>query len=193
MADFNKSFEKTMGHEGGYVNDPDDKGGETYCGISRRWQPNWSGWLIIDAYKKAPDFRKCLKNDEGLAQLVRDFYRIEFWNRISGDKIQAQYIADEMFDTIVNMNPRKPRMFLQRVLNCLNRNESLYPDLVVDGAIGPATLSAMDKLNSDDTKLLFNMLNVLQGNHYIEEMERDSEQEKYCRGWFSRVTIVQGE
>ena len=39
MADFNDAFDETMGHEGGYVNDSNDAGGETYRGISRRFNP----------------------------------------------------------------------------------------------------------------------------------------------------------
>jgi len=35
MAKFNLAFSKMLFHEGGYVNDPDDLGGETYKGIAR--------------------------------------------------------------------------------------------------------------------------------------------------------------
>ena len=48
MADFNKAYKATMGHEGGYVDDPADKGGETYKGIARRYNPGWGGWKQID-------------------------------------------------------------------------------------------------------------------------------------------------
>ena len=48
MANFIKSYEITCKHEGGYSFDPDDAGGETYKGISRRFNPQWSGWKIID-------------------------------------------------------------------------------------------------------------------------------------------------
>ena len=51
MADFEKAFINTMGYEGGYVYDPDDAGGETYKGISRRYHPSWPGWRIIDKVK----------------------------------------------------------------------------------------------------------------------------------------------
>lgn len=38
--DFNTAFERLIGHEGGYVNDPNDPGGETKFGISKRSYPN---------------------------------------------------------------------------------------------------------------------------------------------------------
>lgn len=37
---FDKAFEKLIGHEGGYVNHPDDPGGGTKYGISKRAYPN---------------------------------------------------------------------------------------------------------------------------------------------------------
>lgn len=40
MVDFNTAFDRLLGHEGGYVNDPDDPGGETNWGISKRSYPN---------------------------------------------------------------------------------------------------------------------------------------------------------
>ena len=48
MANFNEEFKKVILVEGGYVNDPDDAGGETYLGISRRYNPNSKIWNIID-------------------------------------------------------------------------------------------------------------------------------------------------
>ena len=51
MADFRESFNKVILAEGGYVNDPDDKGGETYLGISRVNHPYSTMWDIIDAIK----------------------------------------------------------------------------------------------------------------------------------------------
>ena len=37
---FNEIIEVVLEHEGGYVNDPDDAGGETNFGIAKRWYPN---------------------------------------------------------------------------------------------------------------------------------------------------------
>ena len=51
MADFTKAYALTAAYEGGYVDDPEDAGGETYRGISRRYHPSWQGWQIIDTLK----------------------------------------------------------------------------------------------------------------------------------------------
>lgn len=52
MAEFAKAYKKLEVAEGGYVNDPDDAGGETYKGVSRKANPNWIGWIILDDLKK---------------------------------------------------------------------------------------------------------------------------------------------
>ena len=52
MATFEDAYKKVVKVEGSYVCDSDDSGGETYKGISRRYNPKWEGWPIIDNYKK---------------------------------------------------------------------------------------------------------------------------------------------
>lgn len=39
MTTFDQAFDRLIGHEGGYINDPKDRGGETKYGISRRSYP----------------------------------------------------------------------------------------------------------------------------------------------------------
>ena len=52
MANFDIAFRRTISAEGGYVNDPNDKGGETYMGISRRAHPTSKIWTYIDKVDK---------------------------------------------------------------------------------------------------------------------------------------------
>lgn len=179
MANFKEAFDKTMIHEGGYSNDPDDVGGETYRGIARKFNPNWEGWKIIDA--KGIDKKL-------LDPLVENLYKEKYWNPFLGDELD-QIIANEMFDTAVNMGVGRAVKFLQRSLNLLNRNGKLYSDIVEDGDFGNNTMRAYNSLPKKDLFILFNMMNVLQGMHYIEYMTKSPTQEKFARGWFNRVEI----
>ena len=50
MADVTKLVPHILKFEGGYVNDKDDKGGETFMGITRKNHPNLKMWDIVDKY-----------------------------------------------------------------------------------------------------------------------------------------------
>jgi lysozyme family protein len=193
MANFEKAYEKTLNFEGGYSNDPNDAGGETYKGIARTYNGDWDGWVTIDECKKmvsCDKFPDCLDDKDDLQDNVHAFYKKKYWDINKLDDFASQDIAEEMFDTGVNMGVGRAAKFLQKSLNYLNRNGSLYSDLVVDGAIGGASLSALNKvLSGGDDKILLTMLNVLQGNHYMEYMDKDPIQRKYARGWFKRVYL----
>jgi len=194
MADFLKAFEKTMGKEGEWDCDPLDVGGETYRGISRRHHPSWDGWKIIDAAKSMPSFPASLKNNPILALKVENFYKATYWDVMLCDEITYQELAEELFDTGVNMGISRAATFLQTALNVLNRNQQLYPDILEDGILGAETLLTLEKYQKKDKiDLLLKIINVLQGYHYIQYMKKDPRQEKFARGWFSRVTIGKTE
>jgi lysozyme family protein len=191
MPDFVRAYKITMGHEGGYSSDPDDAGGETYKGISRRFNPQWEGWKVVDDMKSHADFPNILNQLPQLQDSVYDFYKKDYWDSNRLDDVASQAIAEEMFDTAVNMGRVRAAKFLQESLNYLNRNERVFPDLEVDSHIGPATLRALDYiLDHGEEELLLKILNVLQGSFYLDYMKRKPSQEKYMRGWFNRVNLT---
>ncbi len=191
MANFEEAFLKTMGHEGKYANDPLDFGGETYMGVSRRYWPDWDGWYIIDSLKSDPNFSSILNDNIELNNKVKSFYKINFWNTFLGDNINDQNIADELFDTGVNMSVYTAVKFLQKALNLLNNNGKRYPDIAEDGKIGPNTLNTLESyMRQKDKSYLLKVMNILQGCHYIESMERCSSQERFAFGWMDRVEII---
>jgi lysozyme family protein len=193
MADFNEAYDITLGHEGTYDNDPDDKGGETYKGIARNYWPDWSGWDVIDKAKDYSNFPNNLSGNSDLDESVRNHYKEHFWDIFRGDDIPVQFLANELFDTGVNMGTKRSVTFLQVALNVLNRNGKLYPDIDEDGNFGDNTFNALKTyLKTDPASLLYKMLNVLQGKHYIDYMRKDPTQEKYARGWFNRVDFIKG-
>lgn len=191
MADFQEAFRHTLKNEGGYANDPDDSGGETYKGVSRVHHPKWSGWGLIDGQKQVSGFPQILEDDAALDHSVQSFYKTEFWDKIKGDDLGSQMIANELFDTAVIMSPRKAIVFLQRCLNMLNDRAKLYKDIVVDGGIGPKTLATLAAyLNIRSEGLMFTYLNLVQASHFIERIEAREKNEKYARGWIEdRITI----
>jgi lysozyme family protein len=103
MANFEEAYKRTCKFEGGWVNKDGDSGKETYKGISRVANPNWSGWVIVDSYKKKSNFPKNLDSDKKLQQLVKDCYKNNYWNPVWGDRIKNQKVANDIYDTAVNM------------------------------------------------------------------------------------------
>lgn len=189
MAEFMEAYNITMGNEGGYSNDPDDAGKETMCGISRRYFPNWEGWKIVDQVKSSNGNIDNLLKDTSFKMLVAKFYKATFWDVFLGDEIENQDVANELFDTGVNMGVKTAVTFLQKSLNVLNKNATLFPDLVEDGSIGNKTLIALKNLNRSDIHVLLIFMNVCQGQHYMEYMQKSPTQEKFARGWASRINL----
>jgi lysozyme family protein len=194
MARFERAFEKTSAIEGGYVFDLDDAGGETYKGISRRFNPSWKGWERIDQIKRKNSekkkFDKIFGQDGGLQEEVLFFYKQAYWDKFWGDEIPVQEIAEELFDTGVNMGVRRAVRFLQEGLNLFNRNQKNYTDICEDGLFGRNTLKALEAyLKAENVSYLLRVMNILQGMHYIEHMRKNPTQEKYARGWLKRVKV----
>jgi lysozyme family protein len=187
MVDFKTAFTKTMKAEGGYANAPTDKGSETWRGISRAMNPTWEGWNIVDRLRMTANFPDCLWNDATLNALVEQFYRSEYWDKIKGDYLTEQSVADELFDTAVNMGTGIAAKFLQEALNLLNRNGKLWADIPEDGAIGNNTVSVANGVI--EVPLLVKTLNYLQAARYIKICELDHTQEANFRGWINnRIT-----
>lgn len=192
MADFKIAKIITAQAEGGYANNLADTGGETMYGISRKFNPNWTGWKLVDSIKKevgtSPSaINKKADRDPVLHALVDSFYKTNYWDVNRLDAVTSQSVANELFDTGVNMGVRVAAEFLQRALNITNNNGKLFEDLIVDGAIGQRTLSA---LSISDAKLIYKILNVLQGAKYVAICEANKSQEIFVKSWFSRVDIL---
>ena len=162
---FKKAFKEIIGIEGGYVNNINDKGGETKFGISKKAYPN------LD-----------IKNLT--LRQAEDIYYNDYWFELKLDYINDYNIALELFDTAVNMGRYKASTILQESLNLLNRNEKNFKDLYVDGVIGHKTILAYDKV---DKQILLKVLNGLQFCHYVKICERDKTQEVFFNGWMKRV------
>ncbi len=93
---FENAIERILGHEGGYVNDPNDPGGETKFGISKRSYPD------VDI--------KNLTRDQAKA-----IYRRDFWNKVSGDVLHDG-VAYQTLDFAVNSGIETAVRYLQRAL-----------------------------------------------------------------------------
>ncbi len=190
MSDYEEAYKVLHAYEGGYANDTDDYGRETYRGVSRRFHPTWVGWEVIDDIKdQGSGFESRLDANSKLQRLVREFYKVKFWDRFWGDQCTSQAIATEMLDIAVNLGVGRAIGFLQKSLNALNRDGRLWTNLVVDRKYGKRTASALRECLLRDEEYLYKMLNIEQGSHYIHQVKKRSRQNRFLRGWLRRVDI----
>lgn len=189
MSYFEAALARILEHEGGYVDDPSDRGGETYRGIARRFHPDWPGWRIIDRARGGSSFPDSLYDNARLQQAVAELYRTLYWMPVGGDRLADEALAIELMDTAVNMGVRRAARFLQEGLNLLNRNQRSWPDLVVDGWVGDKTFSALERClrERDGQPILLKILNTLQAERYLNIMRTNPSQERFARGWLKRA------
>lgn len=118
MADFEKSFAKTIVAEGGYVNNPNDKGGETYMGITRKNYPNLKMWKTIDSLKKictVKEINKKMKSDVDAQKEIKSIYYKNYWTPLKLNIIGSQRVANQFFDNAVNCGTKATIKMMQRL------------------------------------------------------------------------------
>ena len=118
MADFEEFYSKLSVAEGGYVNSPNDSGGETAFGISRKWNPQWPGWSTIDQIKAdyPDDYKTRINNNTTLKKLAKSFYKEGYWDIFDADEFKSQRVANQICDTAVNCGNSTAIKLAQRIL-----------------------------------------------------------------------------
>jgi lysozyme family protein len=170
-----------IGKEGGYSNHPSDTGGETMWGIT----------LAVARANGYTGAMKAMPRETAKAIYRNKYYVLPGYAAVA---LQSPAIAEELFDTGVNMGPGTGSTFLQRLLNALNRQGRDYGDLKVDADLGPASLTALKaylgKRGKEGEKVILNGLNALQGARYVALAEGRGANEDFLHGWLAhRVTL----
>ena len=170
-------IDSLLEREGGYVNHAADKGGPTCFGIT-------------EAVARAHGYTGSMR-DLPRADAAAIYARL-YWFRPRFDEVavRSARVAEELFDTGVNMGPGVATTFLQRALTALNRNGRDYPDLVPDGRLGDVTLRALDGFFAQRGKasgetVLLRALEALQGERYLRLAERRPANEAFLYGWLA--------
>lgn len=156
-------FERLIGfvleHEGGYVNDPDDPGGETKYGVSKKSYPH------VDIASLT-------------IEQAKDIYYEDWWLPLKCPQIHDDKVAQKYLDTCVNTGKGTGTKILQRALQMIGYR------ITVDGAIGPKTLAAV---NAADPQALLVAMRQQQKAHYEQLIQKNPKLEKFRRGWMARA------
>lgn len=157
---FEKAFLNLIHEEGGYVDNPHDKGGETKYGISKRSYPD-------------VDIKNLTLNQ------AKAIYKKDFWDVIKGDDLRSDEVACEVLEQAVNMGSRTAVSFLQITAVAYGK------EIVVDGKMGAGTLKALGGLLQCELLIAIKALAI---SHYINLAREEPPMKVFLKGWIKRVT-----
>jgi len=158
MAKFSIAIKTILEHEGGYVNDKSDPGGETNFGISKRSFPHL-------------EIKKLTEND------AKEIYRDNYWALGHYEGLEFQPIATKVFDLAVNMGLKAAHKIFQRAIR------NVGTKVLVDGVMGPETIQAANELNYPK---LIKEIRALAAERYARIAIRRPASRKYLKGWMRR-------
>ena len=181
MSLFDGYIDEIIKVEGGYSDDQNDSGGKTRYGIT-------------EAVARQYGYQGEMKNLP--VSLAKQIYREKYWNPLQLDQIEriSPAIVHEMLDTGINQGVGRAGEYLQLALNALNRQGKDYPDVKIDGDIGPATIAALRGLVSkragQGEVVLLRALNCLQGAFYVNLSQSRQKDEEFVFGWLLNRVVI---
>ena len=166
MADYKKLIPHILKWEGGWANDPADKGGPTMKGITL---------TTYKAYCKMKG--KPVPTQTTLKNITQeeweDVFKTLYWDKWKADQIRSQSIANLVVDWTWGSGVYGIK-YPQRVLG-----------VTVDGVVGPRTIAAIN--NYPDSKVLFEKLWQRRKKHFEDIVNNNASQKKFLKGWLNRL------
>ena len=161
MANFKVYAPKLLQLEGGFVNHPDDNGGITNKGIT------------LPTYRAYCGKDKTVKDLQNISygtwcNIMKDLY----WDKVNGDKIDNQSLAEIIADWAVNSGLTGIRK-AQEVIGCKP-----------DGIVGPITLSMINTANAE---MLHDRLWKARQQFFINIVKKNPSQKVFMNGWMNRL------
>ena len=150
----------------GYVNDPDDKGGETVCRKNHPYLKIWTSLDEKDTLRKKQLYRP---SDEEWNEIYNIYHR-DYYRRIQGDYYNDTDLALNVFDMAVNSGVVNAIKMLQRLLH-----------INVDGIVGKQTITTANNKNGVCEAYRNERRN------YYRTIARKGNNSKFLKGWLNRV------
>lgn len=166
---FHRALGHVLKHEGGYVHDPKDPGGETKFGISKRAYPDLD---IKNLTKKEASF----------------LYQRDYWDANSLDQFPPK-IAEKLFDMAVNMGARRACFILMEAVKILKleghetiitaKNKEMFEQLSVICA----------PITTIQEKELRRQMRTQQARFYQSLATKKPALKRFLRGWLRRAAF----
>lgn len=158
---FEQAFDRLIGHEGEFTDDPKDRG-------------NWTTGIIGKGICKGTKFGISAMTypDLDIKNLTLDqakaIYKRDWWDKLNADSLDAA-IVFQVWDFAINAGMGTAKRKLQKSVG-----------MAEDGIIGPLTLKAIQKSDLNDILMKFNAERL---KHYTSL----STWSRYGKGWTLRV------
>lgn len=174
MANIDSMLDDILTREGGFVNNPADRGGATNYGITQATLGDWLGRpaSVADVQALTPNEAK----------------QIYAKNYFTGPKLDQlpDLIQPVMLDAAVNSGPGKSVKWLQTVLN-----NNGYGPLTVDGGIGPKSIAAANAaaaaMGTDLNKALIEIRRT-----FLQSLAQNNpSQQQFEKGWMNRCDALE--
>jgi len=173
MADFNIAVAITMddNHEGGFQNNPNDKG-------------NWTGGAIGKGVLKGTKYGISAAQFPNLdienlsKEEAAQIYSSKYWNPLYS-QIAEQDIANKLFDLGVPFGPKTAVLQMQTAL------KNSWP-ATLDGVFGPITLN---QINNSEPKSLMLAFKTAFVSHAIAVGANNPAERPFVSGWIRRINL----
>jgi lysozyme family protein len=163
-------------YEGGYVNHPDDPGGETNRGITKA--------TLATAYAQG------LVSHNSVKDITKEdaskIYAARYYKNYGYDKLPFA-VSLVLTDTTVNSGRGGAARIVQRALS------SLGYDIVIDGKWGPKTQATVEKAAAEMSLQFAKFILVKRKNYYDDIISSNPSQEKFRTGWYNRLRALAAE
>jgi len=169
-ATFEEAHKLALRFEGGYVNDPDDPGGETNRGVTK---------AVYDKYRTSKNLPirsvKDMTNEEDA-----EIYRENYWLKGKCDKLSPN-TGIAHFDTCVNTGISQASKILQRTVGA-----------GADGVIGSGTLKMVKTaVTKEGDKAIALRYMERRRDFYRNLAQKKTTLQKFLKGWLHRVDALE--
>ena len=170
QADLEIMLNDILRREGGFVNDPDDRGGATHYGITQKTLTQFLGRQA--SITEVKNLSKAL---------AREIYERNYYYGPGIHKLPGAIQAFS-FDAAVNHGPHRAIRFVQSVCN-----EAGFGPLSEDGITGPKTCAAADAAQAMMRDYFLQALVEERRGYYRMIVENNPSQSKFLNGWMNRI------
>lgn len=165
-----KMIKKILAHEGGFVDDIDDRGGATNFGITQITYSQWLGRPASVNDVRAMDI-----------ETAKEIYLTNYYYAPRINSLPKP-IQPQAFDCAINHGPFRAIKFLQNVCNLAG-----FGTVIVDGVCGPKTRNAIKTAYREMEIFFINAVVDERIHFYRQIVENDASQKKFLDGWLNRA------